>query len=181
MTDQGPEEAYPQAPDSRRLPTGAMHGRGYRIGIQLPPASPWGRVICGQSQVRPAGTRASAQQVSCPPFFVFQGSMVSIETGRTRSEEDTEAGIHGRVQGTGRQARPGGGHRGGRQGVGADRADAAQLGEGGSCRQARGSRRQAGYARTDGTVAAARGVRAAEAARRHPKKSDGVLLRCDAL
>jgi transposase-like protein len=30
--------------------------------------------------------------------------MVNIETGRTRSEEDTEAGVHGRVQGTGCQA-----------------------------------------------------------------------------
>ncbi len=33
--------------------------------------------------------------LSCPPNFVFQRSMVSIETGRTKSAEDSEAGIHG--------------------------------------------------------------------------------------
>lgn len=41
------------------------------------------------------GAVAVATTVSCPSFFVFQGSMVNIETGRTRSEEDTEAGVHG--------------------------------------------------------------------------------------
>ena len=34
-------------------------------------------------------------QVSCPPNFVFQRSMVSIETGRMKSAEDSEAGVHG--------------------------------------------------------------------------------------
>jgi tRNA A-37 threonylcarbamoyl transferase component Bud32 len=74
--------------------------------------------------------QALESALSCPSFFVFQGPMVSIETGRTRSEEDTEAGVHSRVQGAGRQARPSGGHRGRCQGTGAGRADAAQLGEG---------------------------------------------------
>jgi serine/threonine protein kinase len=74
--------------------------------------------------------QALESALSCPSFFVFQGPMVSIETGRTRSEEDTEAGVHSRVQGAGRLARPSGGHRGRCQGTGAGRADAAQLGEG---------------------------------------------------
>jgi hypothetical protein len=34
-------------------------------------------------------------KMSCPPNFVFQGSMVSIETGRTKSAEDSEARVHG--------------------------------------------------------------------------------------
>jgi len=33
--------------------------------------------------------------LSCPPNFVFQRSMVSIETGRMRSAEDSEARVHG--------------------------------------------------------------------------------------
>jgi len=34
-------------------------------------------------------------ELSCPPNFVFQRSMVSIETGRMKSAEDSEAGVHG--------------------------------------------------------------------------------------
>ena len=33
--------------------------------------------------------------LSCPPNFVFQRSMVSIETGRTKSAEDSQARVHG--------------------------------------------------------------------------------------
>ena len=33
--------------------------------------------------------------MSCPPNFVFQRSMVSIETGRTKSAEDSQARVHG--------------------------------------------------------------------------------------
>jgi hypothetical protein len=33
--------------------------------------------------------------LSCPPNFVFHRSMVSIETGRMKSAEDSEAGVHG--------------------------------------------------------------------------------------
>jgi hypothetical protein len=40
-------------------------------------------------------TRKHDAPVRCPPNFVFQRSMVSIETGRIKSAEDSEAGVHG--------------------------------------------------------------------------------------
>ncbi len=53
------------------------------------------------SRVYSASTERSTaviSDLSCPPNFVFQGPMVSIDTGRTTSDEDTEAVHHSQVQ-----------------------------------------------------------------------------------
>ncbi len=72
-----------------------------------------------------------------------------------RNNEDTEAGIYAGIQGTGGQAGEGWAVLGrGSAGMGAGRADPAQLGQGRSGRPAGGGRRQGGDAGGDGMVPA---------------------------
>lgn len=90
--------------------------------------------------------------------------------------QDTEAGIHPRVQGIGREAgEVRAEHRRGSAGTGVGRPDAAQLGQGHRTGEAESAWGEGGHAGTDGTVALAGGESQAQDGVRNPKKSDGVL------
>ncbi len=110
--------------------------------------------------------------VELPPIFRLPRVTYNRSHHERGDDEDTEAGIHRRVQGIGGHAsqRRDDSWRGG-QGVGAGRANAPELGQGGRGRHAQRCWSQGDHTRADGTVTTARQECATEARQRNPKKS----------
>jgi hypothetical protein len=107
-----------------------------------------------------------------PPKFRLPRVRYNRSHDEREDDEDTEAAIHGRVQGIGGEASPRrADSRSGGQGVRIGQTNASELSQGGRGRHAKQCWRQGGHTRADGTVTTASRERATEARERNPEKA----------